>query len=208
MPLLVLLLALFRLPDGGHTEDTLRLVTVADTLHYVQVADYAGRVERWPLPYPVYRFQTGDINGDGRTDVLVGVIKSTRYDPQVARRLFIFKVYKDRYIRPLWMGSRLSHPLVDFRFAHIDGQPRVLTIERDTMPERYLMAVYRWRSFGLDFVAYYARGLPFDEARQRLEDWPIPLGGRPLKAAPPPDHAYYPGDRKAAPITPNYFYTT
>ena len=208
MPLLVLLLALFRLPDGGHTEDTLRLVTVADTLHYVQVADYAGRVERWPLPYPVYRFQTGDINGDGRTDVLVGVIKSTRYDPQVARRLFIFKVYKDRYIRPLWMGSRLSHPLVDFRFVHIDGQPRVLTIERDTTPERYLMAVYRWRSFGLDFVAYHARGLPFDEARQRLEDWPIPLGGRPLKAAPPPDHAYYPGDRKAAPITPNYFYTT
>ena len=127
MPLLVLLLALIRLPDGGHTEDTLRLVTVADTLHYVQVADYAGRVERWPLPYPVYRFQTGDINGDGRTDVLVGVIKSTRYDPQVARRLFIFMVYKDRYIRPLWMGSRLSHPLVDFRFAHIDGQPRVLT---------------------------------------------------------------------------------
>jgi hypothetical protein len=183
MPLLVLLLALIRLPDGGHTEDTLRLVTVADTLHYVQVADYAGRVERWPLPYPVYRFQTGDINGDGRTDVLVGVIKSTRYDPQVARRLFIFKVYKDRYIRPLWMGSRLSHPLVDFRFAHIDGQPRVLTIERDTTPERYLIAVYRWRSFGLDFVAYHARGIPLDEARQRLEGAPISSGqthqGRP-----------------------------
>lgn len=183
MPLLVLLLALIRLPDGGHTEDTLRLVTVADTLHYVQVADYDGRVERWPLPYPVYRFQTGDINGDGRTDVLVGVIKSTRYDPQVARRLFIFKVYKDRYIRPLWMGSRLSHPLVDFRFAHIDGQPRVLTIERDTTPERYLMAVYRWRSFGLDFVAYHARGISLDEARQRLEGAPISSGqthqGRP-----------------------------
>ena len=207
MPLLVLLLALIRLPDGGHTEDTLRLVTVADTLHYVQVADYAGRVERWPLPYPVYRFQTGDINGDGRTDVLVGVIKSTRYDPQVARRLFIFKVYKDRYIRPLWMGSRLSHPLVDFRFAHIDGQPRVLTIERDTTPERYLMAVYRWRSFGLDFVAYHARGIPLDEARQRLESAPI-SSEQTHQGRPSPDHAYYPGDRKAAPITPNYFYTT
>ena len=208
MPLLVLLLALFRLPDGGHTEDTLRLVTVSDTLHYVQVGGYDGRGERWPLPYPVYRFQTGDINGDGRTDVLVGVIKSTRYDPQVARRLFIFKVYKDRYIRPLWMGSRLSRPLVDFRFVHIDGQPRVLTIERDTTPERYLMAVYRWRSFGLDFVAYHARGLPFDEARQRLEDWPIPLGGRPLKAALSLTTSYNPGDLKAALITPNYFYTT
>ena len=56
MPLLVLLLALLRLPDGGHTEDTLRLVTASDTLHYVQVADYDGRGERWPSPYPVYRF--------------------------------------------------------------------------------------------------------------------------------------------------------
>ena len=207
MPLLVLLLALFRLPDGGHTEDTLRLVTVSDTLHYVQVADYDGRGERWPLPYPVYRFQTGDINGDGRTDVLVGVIKSTRYDPQVARRLFIFKVYKDCYIRPLWMGSRLSRPLVDFRFAHIDGQPRVLTIERDTTPERYLMAVYRWRSFGLDFVAYTPAASPSTRLANGSRARRSPPG-RPIKAAPPPDHAYYPGDRKAAPITPNYFYTT
>ena len=208
MPLLVLLLALFRLPDGGHTEDTLRLVTVSDTLHYVQVGGYDGRDERWPLPYPVYRFQTGDINGDGRTDVLVGVIKSTRYDPQVARRLFIFKVYKDRYIRPLWMGSRLSRPLVDFRFVHIDGQPRVLTIERDTTPERYLMAVYRWRSFGLDFVAYHARGLSFDEARQRLEGWRSPLGQTPSSPPLSLTTSYNLGDRKAAPIIPNYFYTT
>ena len=134
--------------------------------------------------------------------MLVGVIKSTRYDPQVARRLFIFKVYKDRYIRPLWMGSRLSRPLVDFRFVHIDGQPRVLTIERDTTPERYLMAVYRWCSFGLDFVAYHARGLPFDEARQRLEGWPISLGGRPLKAAPPSDYFLQPRRPQGRPYNP------
>ena len=134
--------------------------------------------------------------------MLVGVIKSTRYDPQVARRLFIFKVYKDRYIRPLWMGSRLSRPLVDFRFVHIDGQPRVLTIERDTTPERYLMAVYRWRSFGLDFVAYHARGLPLDEARQRLEDWPIPLGGRPLRAAPSSDYFLLPRRPQGRPYNP------
>ena len=59
----------------------------------------------------------------------------------------------------------------------------MLTIERDTTPERYLIAVYRWRSFGLDFVAYHARGIPLDEARQRLEGAPISSGqthqGRP-----------------------------
>ena len=150
--------------------DTLRLVTVADTLHYVQVADYDGRDERWPLPYPVYRFQTGDIDGDGHTDALVGVIKPTRFDPRPARRLFLFKVYRGRHIRPLWLGSRLSRPLVDFRFVRIDQQPRVLTIERDTTPDRYLMALYRWHTFGLDHITTPVRGLTLDEAQQRLQN--------------------------------------
>ena len=36
----------------------------------------------WRLPYPVYQFQTGDVNGDGSTDAMVGVIKSTRFYPE------------------------------------------------------------------------------------------------------------------------------
>ena len=45
----------------------------------------------WRLPYPVYQFQTGDVDGDGRADAMVGVVKSTRFYPEKARRLFIFK---------------------------------------------------------------------------------------------------------------------
>ena len=33
----------------------------------------------WRLPYPVYQFQTGDVDGDGRVDAMVGVVKSTRF---------------------------------------------------------------------------------------------------------------------------------
>ena len=45
----------------------------------------------WRLPYPVYQFQTGDVDGDGSEDAMVGVIKGTRFYPQEGRRLFIFK---------------------------------------------------------------------------------------------------------------------
>ena len=45
----------------------------------------------WKLPYPVYQYQTGDVDGDGHIDAIVGVIKSTRYYPEKARRIFIFK---------------------------------------------------------------------------------------------------------------------
>ena len=32
----------------------------------------------WRLPYPVYQFQTGDVDGDGSIDAMVGVVKGTR----------------------------------------------------------------------------------------------------------------------------------
>ena len=47
----------------------------------------------WRLPYPVYQFQTGDVDGDGSEDAMVGVVKSTRFYPERGRRLFIFKKF-------------------------------------------------------------------------------------------------------------------
>ena len=74
---------------------TLRQVN--DTLHVLELRSKGQgtgneeQVSKWPLPYPVYQFQTGDVDGDGKTDAMVGVIKSTRYFPEKGRRLFIFK---------------------------------------------------------------------------------------------------------------------
>ena len=50
----------------------------------------------WRLPYPVYQYQTGDVDGDGRTDAIVGVVKGTRFYPEKARRIFIFKRWRAR----------------------------------------------------------------------------------------------------------------
>ena len=41
-------------------------------------------IAKWRLPYPVYRLVTGDINGDGKDEAIVGVIKPTRFYPQPA----------------------------------------------------------------------------------------------------------------------------
>jgi len=99
----------------------------------------------WRLPYPVYQFQTGDVDGDGREDAMVGVIKSTRFYPEKARRLFIFKQVNKK-ARPLWMGSKLGGILEDFRF--VDGKIRALESTTDSL---FVVSNYKWDKFGMTF---------------------------------------------------------
>ena len=134
---------------------TLRQVN--DTLHVLELSS-KQQVSKWPLPYPVYQFQTGDVDGDGKTDAMVGVIKSTRYFPEKGRRLFIFKNYEG-HVRALWLGSRLGGILQDFRF--IDGLIRSLETTTDN---RYVVAEYQWEHFGMSFRRFLAKNVSREEA--------------------------------------------
>jgi len=53
----------------------------AASIHYL-ILTTDSTCDRWALPYPVYRLETGDVDGDGNTDALVGVIKGTRFHPE------------------------------------------------------------------------------------------------------------------------------
>ena len=107
----------------------------------------------WRLPYPIYQFQTGDIDGDGRTDAIVGVVKGTRFYPEKARRIFIFKDVNGK-ARPLWLGSKLGGELEDFRY--VDGKIRAL--ER-TADGQYVVSDYVWGGFGMTFDHYIIKGV-------------------------------------------------
>lgn len=107
----------------------------------------------WKLPYPVYQFQTGDVDGDGSIDAMVGVIKSTRFYPEKARRIFIFKEVNKK-ARPMWLGSKLGGILEDFRF--IDGKIRALESTTDSL---YVVSDYVWGGFGMKFDHYIIKGV-------------------------------------------------
>ena len=92
--LLILLLGLL-VTGAVSSQSNFTLRKVNDSLYYLN---------DWRLPYPVYQFQTGDVDGDGNEDAMVGVIKSTRFYPEKARRLFIFKLVNGK-ARALWLGS-------------------------------------------------------------------------------------------------------
>jgi len=119
-----------------------RLQKVNDTLYYLN---------EWQLPYPVYQFQTGDVDGDDSEDAVVGVIKSTRFYPEKARRVFIFKQVNSK-VRPLWMGSRLGGILQDFKLS---GNS-IVSLETNGKG-RYAVAVYSWEKFGMEFQRFIVK---------------------------------------------------
>lgn len=111
----------------------------------------------WQLPYPVYRFATADIDGDGSLDALVGVYKSSRYFTQPSRRIFIFKNFNGK-VRPLWLGSRLGGDLIDFSVA---GNT-IRAIEKTKTD--YAVSNYTWKGFGMGFKALVARCSTLEES--------------------------------------------
>lgn len=154
--LLALIVALQTLPCDAQT---FALETESDSLNWLTLTQ-DGTARRCQLPWPVYRFCRGDLNGDGIEEAMVGVVKSTLYYPEKARRLFIYKNYHG-YIRPLWLGSRLGGILHDF--CYHDGE--VVSLEAKTTG-RYSVCAYRLANFGLKFDRYILQDAEEEHARE------------------------------------------
>ncbi len=120
-------------------------------------------IDAWKLPYPFYRVQDADIDNDGQMDFSIGVTKRTRFDSTKARRIFCFKII-DGLIRPLWLGSRVSHPLEDFTFIRHNDSTRLRTLERES-DQSFLCAEYRWNGFGFRFDHYILRHASREDAQ-------------------------------------------
>ncbi|MBO4658988.1 MAG: hypothetical protein J5637_05145 [Prevotella sp.] len=136
---------------------TFSLQVENDSLAYL-VLTTDSTTDRWRLTFPVYRLCVGDVDGDGSDDAMVGVVKTTRFDNRMARRLFIFKNHKGR-IRPLWMGSQLGGILHDFKFT--DGHVVSLQATTDGL---YVVLEHVWRKFGLGAHRFLAKGVTREEA--------------------------------------------
>jgi ribosomal protein L21E len=172
IPNIVLLLGIFIFSITSCTENQknttqISLITKNDTLHFVQIKT-DSTTDKWELPYPVYQFKTGDINQDGKEDIMVGVIKTTHFDSTMSKRLFIFKNYKG-YVRPLWLGSRLGQPLIDFNFVIVNKEARIRSLELE-QSGKYLVAEYKWRRFGLEFIHYLEREINYKKALHLLQN--------------------------------------
>lgn len=140
----------FRWNDG-----VVRLDRVHDSLSFIRYECQGKELSSWRLPYPVYRFDWGDVNADGVPEIAVGVIKPTRFFPTPDKRLFLFKLYQGKHIRPLWLGSHVAYRLEDFRIERDSVPALIFTTER-MAADSIIHAVYRQQGFGIKFLRSFS----------------------------------------------------
>ncbi len=141
----------FQYTRNGQT-GILRLDKESDSLYRVVHLAGDSLVDQLVLRHEVYRFDCGDLTGDGLPEIVVGVTKPTRYRPQSDRRLFIYHLYGGRLIRPLWLSSRLGGRLLDFAVVRDSVPSLVRSLEMDGGGNR-VERTYRYEGFGLKFVS-------------------------------------------------------
>jgi hypothetical protein len=99
-----------------------------------------------------WKLRLADVDGDGRQEIVLGVWKKSPKDPVMAKRVFVYG-WNGKRMMPKWLGSRLSRRFVDFDVLQMDGDgvPELIALEvAPGKPRR--IGVYRWRSFGFDWV--------------------------------------------------------
>ncbi len=99
-----------------------------------------------------WKVQTCDVDGDGKPEVSVGVYKTARFHPVMAKRPFIYNLNEDG-ISPKWLGSRLSRPFEDYIFSDInsDGAEEIISIENLADGTKAVNS-YAWKGFGFESI--------------------------------------------------------
>lgn len=126
----------------------------------IAIHDYHGtESDRVIFPFDYYALDTADVNRDGNTDILIGVVKTTRFDPGEKRRLFILQIDEGR-LRPLWLGSKVYQQLLNFK----TGQGGVVTTLEKTQKGNFAVGLYQWENFGLVLIQYVVEEKTYEEA--------------------------------------------
>ena len=157
----LLLLLLFAAPLSAQSyRETLKVdlnrdgvieTLVLDSKRENTLAIYHGKTQIWsgvPRALKPWKMITGDVDGDGKLDIILGVHKSTRFMPFEHNCLFIWS-FDGKEANKKWLGSSLSKPFSDFVAFDIDGDKadELIALEQKASDKKCVV-VYSWAGFG------------------------------------------------------------
>lgn len=98
-----------------------------------------------------WKLEVADIDGDNNLEIAIGVYKSTVYDKNERKRLFIFNYnFKDRLLLKKWTGSKLENELIDFYFDDVISLKGYELITEEKKETKTITNTYYWFGFGFE----------------------------------------------------------
>ncbi len=156
--------------------------------------------DRVALPVPavlVHQACLGDLDGDGRAEILVSLTVGGDHDPTLRRRLFVFGGLPPT---PRFLGTAGAGALEAFGLCDADGNGLCDVVVREWATSGPLTRAYRWQGFGLRALDLPPEAVPAIAAAAReppalrLDGFGAPAPA--LSPAPPF------GERMAAAVRP------
>jgi hypothetical protein len=100
-----------------------------------------------------WKLEAADIDGDGETEILVSVVKTTTFDPIEKNRMFIFN-FDNKKLFKKWTGSQIAGIWSDFFVGDLISAPgNELIFVEQTKDNREKLSVYSWFDFGFFCLA-------------------------------------------------------
>lgn len=126
----------------GNFGDKVSIFKIQNEIEKLYEEDFS-RLKPWKVAL-------GDIDGNGKCEISIGVYKKTPFHQVMAKRPFIY-YFEDNRLFPKWRGSRLSKPFTDYNFCDIDGDniDELMAIEI-LQDGKKVVNAYKWKGFGFE----------------------------------------------------------
>jgi hypothetical protein len=136
--------------DGDGIEEVVRLEPEVGTgPPRARVAITSGGMTTRTPWYPAWKLLVGDVDGDGRAEIILALARTDRRDRRVRNRLYVYGWAGDGLV-DRFRGSSFPRPFIDFALERgaPDGRLRVVLLALDLPGRTFRRETYRWMNFG------------------------------------------------------------